>query len=190
MRAKAQSFKLLLNKETAFPERLSKRNSKQFVWRGSYLVSKLNLSVSQRQECSHLVLSVCSQPAAGCLIPNLCMAGFLKTTCCVLVHQNQHSHLSVNACQRRTKANAHKRHTLLFLHFFILFGSGFLWGFPHSPHPEKGHRSRLCHHSTSQTSGFLLSLETSKTAGIQCYRPRELLEYVFTGAALILLGSM
>lgn len=109
-------------------------------------MSKLNLSVSQGQEHNHLVLSVCSQPAAGCLIPNLCMAGFRKTTCCVLVRQNQHSHHSANACQRRTKANAHKCHTLLFIQFFIMPGSGFPWGFPHSLHPEKGLRSRLCPH--------------------------------------------
>lgn len=143
---KPQSFKLLLNNETALTERLSKTNSKQFVWRSSYLVSKLNLSVSQRQEHSHLVLSVCSQPAAGCLIPNLCMEGFRKTTCCVSVHQNQHSHHSVNACQRRTKANAHKHHTLLIVQLFIILGSGFPWGFWRLPHPEKGLRSRLCPH--------------------------------------------
>lgn len=109
-------------------------------------MSKLNLSVSQRREHSLLVLSVCSQPAAGCLMPNLCIAGFEKTTCCVLVHQNQHSHHSVNECQRRAKANAHKHHTLLFVQFFIILGSGFPWGFPHSPHPEKGLKSRLCPH--------------------------------------------
>lgn len=108
-------------------------------------MSKLNLRVSQRQEHSHLVLSVCPQPAAGCLILNLHVSGFGKTICCVLVHQNQHSHHSVNASQRRTKANAHKHHTLLLVQFIIL-GSGFPWGFPHSPHPEKGLRSRLCPH--------------------------------------------
>lgn len=93
---KAQSFKLLLNKETGFAERLSKTNSKQFIWRSSYLMSKLSLSVSQTQEHSHLVLSVCSQPAASCFIPNLYMSGFGKTICCVLVHQNQRSHHSMH----------------------------------------------------------------------------------------------
>lgn len=121
-------------------------------------MSKLNLSVSQRQEHSHLVLSVCSQPAAGCLIPNLCMEGFRKTTCCVSVHQNQHSHHSVNACQRRTKANAHKHHTLLIVQLFIILGSGFTWGFWRLPHPEKDSGADFALTevlSTSQTSGFL-----------------------------------